>query len=134
MTSIINVEGIGDAYTAKLKEIGINTTTTLLKKCASPQGRKEVAEAADISPKLVLEWANHCDLMRVKGVGSEYSDLLEAAGVDTVPELSQRNAQNLYKAMKETNESKKLVRQLPTESQVTDWVEQAKTLPRVLTY
>jgi predicted flap endonuclease-1-like 5' DNA nuclease len=134
MTAIVDIEGIGEAYTAKLKDAGINTTEALLDRCATPKGRKEVAEVTGISQKLVLEWANHADLMRIKGVSTQYSDLLEAAGVDTVRELAQRNAQNLCGAMAETNESKNLVRKLPTESQVADWVQQAKSLPRILSY
>lgn len=134
MTAIIDIEGIGKVYAPKLKAEGINTTEVLLEKCATPQGRKALAEATGISPKLILEWANRADLMRIKGVSTQYSDLLEAAGVDTVKELAQRNAQNLYEAMIKTNESKKLVRQTPTANQVASWVEQAKSLPRVLTY
>jgi predicted flap endonuclease-1-like 5' DNA nuclease len=83
---------------------------------------------------LVLEWVNHVDLFRIKGVGSEYADLLEAAGVDTVPELAQRNAANLQQKMAEVNATKKLVRRLPVLSQVEDWIKQAKTLPRVIKY
>jgi len=134
MTAIIDIEGIGKVYAPKLKAESINTTEVLLEKCATPQGRKALAEATGISPKLILEWANRADLMRIKGVSTQYSDLLEAAGVDTVKELAQRNAQNLYEAMIKTNESKKLVRQTPTANQVASWVEQAKSLPRVLTY
>ncbi len=134
MTAIIEIEGIGEAYAPKLKAVGIGTTEALLDRCATPQGRKDVAEATGISLKLVLEWANRADLMRIKGVSTQYSDLLEAAGVDTVPELAQRNAQNLHKTMVTTNEDKKLVRQLPTANQVADWVQQAKGLPRALTY
>ena len=87
-----------------------------------------------INVKLILEWANRADLARIKGVSTQYSDLLEAVGVDTVPELAQRNAQNLHRTMVSTNESKELVRRLPTAGQVQDWVEQAKSLPRVLAY
>ncbi len=134
MTAIIDIEGIGETYAPKLKAVGINTTEALLDRCANPKGRKELAEATDISPKLILKWANRADLMRIKGVGTQYSDLLEAAGVDTVPELAQRNAQNLYQAMVDTNEDKKLVRQTPTANQVKEWVKQAKELPRALTY
>jgi len=134
MTAIIDIEGIGEAYAPKLKAEGISTTENLLEMCATPKGRKDLAEATGISPKLILAWANHADLMRIKGVSTQYSDLLEAAGVDTVPELAQRNAQNLHKAINEANESKKLVRQTPTEKQVESWVEQAKLLPRALTY
>jgi predicted flap endonuclease-1-like 5' DNA nuclease len=82
----------------------------------------------------VLRWANMADLFRIKGIGEEYADLLEAAGVDTVPELSQRNPDNLHKKIAEINEEKKLVRRVPTQPEVGGWVEQAKQLPRALTY
>ena len=134
MARIAKIEGIGDVYGQKLQKAGIQTIDDLLEAGASPQGRKELAEKTDISDKLILEWVNHADLFRIKGVGEEYSDLLEEAGVDTVPELAQRNAENLYAKLVETNEEKKLVRRLPTQAQVGDWVEQAKELPRVITY
>ena len=134
MTAIIKIEGVGEIYAAKLKEAGINSVEAMLKQCATPQGRKDLAQSTDISDKLILEWANRADLARIKGVSTQYSDLLEAAGVDTVPELAQRNPQNLYQAMVSTNESKSLVRKLPTADQVADWIKQAKTLPRALTY
>jgi predicted flap endonuclease-1-like 5' DNA nuclease len=134
MAKLASVEGIGAVYAGKLQESGIRTTGALLKAGASPQGREEIAEKAGISPKLVLEWVNHVDLFRIKGVGEEYADLLEEAGVDTVPELAQRNAENLYAKLKETNAQKDLVRQLPGARQVEDWITQAKALPRVVTY
>ncbi len=134
MAKIITVEGIGDVYARKLMQAGIDTTEALLEKGATPQGRKELAEKTDISTKSILEWVNRVDLLRIKGVGEEYSDLLEAVGVDTVPELAQRNAENLHAKMREVNEKKELVRRLPTMSQVGDWIEQAKALPRVITY
>lgn len=134
MAKLASVEGIGAVYAGKLQESGIRTTGALLKAGASPQGREEIAEKAGISPKLVLEWVNHVDLFRIKGVGEEYADLLEEAGVDTVPELAQRNAENLYAKLKETNAQKDLVRQLPGARQVEDWIAQAKALPRVVTY
>jgi predicted flap endonuclease-1-like 5' DNA nuclease len=134
MTKLVNVEGIGETYAQKLKDAGVRSVEDFLKKGSSPAGRKEIAETTGISDKLILEWINHCDLFRIKGVGEEYSDLLEEAGVDTVPELAQRNAANLFAKMVETNKAKKLVRKMPVESQVADWVEQAKRLPRVITY
>jgi predicted flap endonuclease-1-like 5' DNA nuclease len=134
MASLIKVEGIGEVYAKKLIEVGIATTGALLEKGATPKGRKEIAEAADISHKLVLRWVNLVDLFRVKGIGEEYADLLEAAGVDTVPELKQRNPDNLFKKMKEVNKEKKLVRHMPGLGQVADWVTQAKTLPRIIEY
>jgi predicted flap endonuclease-1-like 5' DNA nuclease len=134
MAKIIDVEGIGQVYSQRLIAIGIKTTNKLLKKGATPKGRQELAQKAGISEDLILEWVNHADLFRIKGVGEEYSDLLEEAGVDTVPELAQRNPENLYAALKQTNEMKKLVRQLPSQRQVTDWVQQAKQMPRMIHY
>ena len=106
----------------------------LLKIGATSAGRDKLAKDADISRDLILEWVNHADLWRIKGVGEEYSDLLEEAGVDTVVELAQRRADNLFAKMNEVNMNKKLVRRLPTESQVADWINQAKKLPRVVSY
>jgi predicted flap endonuclease-1-like 5' DNA nuclease len=134
MANLIEIEGVGETYAQKLMEADISTTEDLLEKGASPQGRKEIAEKTDISGKLILEWVNHVDLFRIKGVGEEYADLLEEAGVDTVPELAQRNPENLYQKLVEVNQEKKLVRQLPGQAQVKDWIEQAKQLPRKITY
>jgi predicted flap endonuclease-1-like 5' DNA nuclease len=134
MAKLVTVEGIGPVYAQKLQEVGIETTEALLEKGATPQGRKALAEETGISGKLILEWVNHVDLFRIKGIGEEYADLLEEAGVDTVPELAQRNAENLYAKLKEVNEAKNLVRRLPAQSQVVDWIEQAKALPRKITY
>jgi len=134
MAKLEVVEGIGEVYAEKLRNAGITTTDALLKTGSTPAGRKSIAEGADISSKLVLEWVNHADLFRIKGVGEEYADLLEEAGVDTVPELAQRNPDNLYKALEQTNEEKELVRRLPTRDQVAGWVAQAKELPRVIEY
>jgi predicted flap endonuclease-1-like 5' DNA nuclease len=106
----------------------------LLEKGATKKGRSELAEQSGITEKLILKWTNHADLARVKGVGGEYAELLEAAGVDTVPELAQRKPENLLAKMTEVNEEKKLVRRLPTVAQVEGWVEQAKALPRVITH
>ncbi|NLF03116.1 MAG: DUF4332 domain-containing protein [Anaerolineales bacterium] len=128
------VEGIGAVYAQKLQESGILTTEALLEQCATPKGREEVAQRTGISGKLILEWTNHVDLFRIKGVGEEFADLLEEAGVDTVPELAQRNAESLYAKIVEVNSTKKLVRRLPSQRQVADWVEQAKSLPRIITY
>ena len=134
MAKIHTIEGIGPVYAEKLKSAGIVTVEALLKKAASKEGRKQLAEKAGLDAKQILEWVNRADLMRVKGIGSQYSDLLEAAGVDTVPELAQRNAANLYAKMQEINEAKKLVRQLPTAQQVENWVTMAKSLDRVIEY
>jgi predicted flap endonuclease-1-like 5' DNA nuclease len=134
MAKLAAVEGIGEIFSQKLKEVGVGTTEALLERGATPQGREKLAEETGISGKLILEWVNHVDLFRIKGVAEEYSDLLEEAGVDTVPELAQRNAGNLYAKMQAVNKEKELVRRLPTLDQVSDWIKQAKALPRVITY
>jgi len=134
MAKLSDIEGIGLVYTQKLQEAGVSTTEALLKKGASQKGLQEITNKTGISSKLVLEWVNLADLFRIKGVGEEYSDLLEEAGVDTVVELAQRKSENLHAKMVEVNQQKNLVRQVPGLSQVQDWIEQAKALPRVVTY
>lgn len=134
MAKIVDVEGIGPAYASKLQAAGIATTDDLLEKGATQAGRKEIETATGISGKLILEWVNHVDLWRIKGVGSEYADLLEEAGVDTVPELAQRKAANLYEKLVAVNQEKKLVRKLPVADQVAAWIEEAKDLPRIVKY
>jgi predicted flap endonuclease-1-like 5' DNA nuclease len=134
MAKLIDVEGIGETYAKKLQKAGVTSTSTLLEKGASSAGRKDIAEKSGIGEHLILEWVNRIDLYRIKGVGSEYSDLLEVSGVDTVIELGKRNAANLYKKIVEVNEAKNKVRKLPTLAQVEDWIAQAKTLPRVISY
>jgi predicted flap endonuclease-1-like 5' DNA nuclease len=134
MASLEKIEGIGPVYLKKLANAGLKTVEGLLKAGASPSGRNQIAEDTGISKTLVLEWVNHADLWRIKGVSEEYSDLLEEAGVDTVVELAQRRADNLYDKMVETNHMKKLVRRLPSARQVADWVRQAKSLPRAVNY
>ena len=134
MTKLATIEGIGDVYDAKLAALGIDSVEALLQAGATPKGRQDLADKSGISGKLILEWINRADLYRIKGVSEEYSDLLEAAGVDTVPELAQRNAANLHAALVKANDEKKLVRHLPGEGQVADWIAQAKALPRVVTY
>ncbi len=131
---IIEIEGVGAVYAEKLKTAGITTTEGLLERAKSPKLRKELAAATGIDETRILKWANMADLRRIKGVGEEYSELLEAAGVDTVKELKARVPANLTKAMAEANAKRKLVRALPTESMVEKWVAQAKELPPVLTY
>ena len=134
MANVAEIEGIGPAHAAKLQAAGVGTTEALLKEGATPKGRKALAEKTGIKEELILEWVNRADLYRIKGVGSEYSDLLEAAGVDTVVELAKRKAENLFQKIMAVNQEKKLVRRPPTEKQVADWIEQAKALPRVVTY
>jgi predicted flap endonuclease-1-like 5' DNA nuclease len=131
---IVDIEGIGPAYAAKLHNIGIRSTDALLKKGTCPEDRKLLAEAAGIGDDLILEWVNLADLYRIKGVGSEYSDLLEESGVDTVVELATRLPENLLAKMLEVNQAKNLVNKMPGLKQVRSWISQAKKLPRVVTY
>ncbi len=134
MTKIVDIEGIGPKYAKKLHSVGVRSTGRLLQIGTDKRGRKDLAEETGISEKLVLEWVNLADLMRVKGIGEEYSDLLEEAGVDTVKELRQRVPENLFKALVETNEKKALVRRLPSSKQVKSWVTQAKKLSPIVKY
>jgi len=134
MAKLSEIEGIGKAYSGKLEEAGIASLEDLLKVCCEKKGRKAIAEKSGISEKLLLGWVNRADLSRIKGVSTQYADLLECAGVDTVPELAQRNPENLQAKMSEINEGKNLVRKVPTTSQVQDWVIQAKELPRLITH
>ncbi|HID88536.1 MAG TPA: DUF4332 domain-containing protein [Anaerolineales bacterium] len=134
MAKLETIEGIGPIYAEKLRAVGIRSIAALLSAGATPEGRKELAEKTGIGDEYILDWVNRADLMRIRGVGEEYSDLLEKAGVDTVVELAQRNPDNLYEALVKVNEEKKLVRRLPTRDQVADWIEQAKSLPRVISY
>ena len=132
--SIEQIEGIGPASAKKLAKAGIRGVATMLKKGATPKGRDEIAAASGVSKEVVLTWVNMADLFRIKGVATQYAELLEAAGVDTVKELRNRNPANLAEAMRATNAKKKLVRQVPGDSQVKSWVAQAKKLKPVVTY
>ncbi len=134
MASIDTIEGIGHKQATSLRKARIRTVEALLKKGATRKGRRDIAARTHISEKLILEWVNRADLMRVRGVGEEYSDLLEAAGVDTVKELRRRNPGNLLGSMVEVNSKKRLVRRLPTEAMVSRWVDHAKQLDSVIHY
>jgi predicted flap endonuclease-1-like 5' DNA nuclease len=134
MAKLETIEGIGPVYAQQLRENGTATIEALLEAGATPQGRQRLEEKTGIGHKLILEWVNLADLMRIKGIGEEYSDLLEEAGVDTVRELRNRVPGNLYQAIVEANRVKRLVRRLPTLKMVADWVEQAKRLPPKVTY
>jgi predicted flap endonuclease-1-like 5' DNA nuclease len=127
-----SIEGIGPAFAAKLTRAGIKTTSALLKRGTSRLGRKELASVTGISETLLLKWVNRADLMRIKGVGPEYSELLEDAGVDTVTELGRRHVDHLYEKLREINGNKNLVRLMPSRTQVASWVGQARTLPRAV--
>ena len=131
---IIDIEGIGEAYAPKLIKAGIVKVEDLLKKCAAPKGRAELAAATGISEKLILTWTNHADLFRVKGVGSQFSELLEAAGVDTVKELRHRVAANLAAKVAEVNEEKHLCGRVPAEVEIQKMIDQAKELEPRMTY
>ena len=131
---IIDIEGVGDVYAEKLTAVGIVKVSDLLEKCATPKGRADLATLTGISDKLILRWTNHADLFRIKGVGPQFAELLEAAGVDTVKELRHRVPENLYPKLEETNAEKRLVRRVPALKEVIKMVAQAKELPPVVTY
>lgn len=134
MTSLIEIEGIGASYARKLKQAGIRSVEALLKKGASAKGREEIVKQTGISHAQILRWVNHADLFRIKGVAGEYSELLEASGVDSIPELAQRKPDHLFAKMAEVNQAKKLVRRTPAQSQVKSWVSQAKRISKVVTH
>jgi predicted flap endonuclease-1-like 5' DNA nuclease len=134
MAKLSDIEGIGDAYAVKLQDAGVTSLENLLKTGSDKKGRKAIAEKSGINEKMILNWVNRADLTRVKGVSTQYADLLEAAGVDTVPELGTRKPENLQAKMVEVNNEKKLVRQVPSLKQVEDWVAQAKNLPKIITH
>ncbi len=130
---IQDVEGIGPANGARLSAAGIETTDDLLAQGAKPGGRDRLAASTGIGRELILEWVNHVDLMRLDGVGSEYSDLLEAAGVDSPAELAQRNPANLATTIQEVVAARpNIVRRAPSESMIEGWIDQAKKLPKVV--
>ena len=131
---IEEIEGIGAKLGAKFREAGINGTEKLLENTKTKKQRKDLAETTGISEKLVLKFANMADLFRINGIGEEFSELLEASGVDTVPELATRNAENLTAKMEEVNAAKKLTRRTPSLKEVEKWIAEAKTLPRMLEY
>jgi len=131
---IVKIEGIGSTYAEKLKAAEITTTNALLKAGKTPKDREDLAQKTGISSHLILEWVNRADICRIRGVGEEYSDLLESSGVDTVVELTKRVPENLHAKMLEVNNEKKVVRRPPPLKNVGKWVEQAKKLPRVVEY
>lgn len=134
MARISSIEGIGNGYTTKMMQAGITTVEHLLELGATRQGRKALAEKLGVSEKLILNWVNKADLFRIKGVGSQYAGLLETAGVDSVPELAQRNPEHLLDKMQEINDTRNLVRSMPYLKQVTKWVNRARELPRVVNH
>jgi predicted flap endonuclease-1-like 5' DNA nuclease len=133
--NIEEVEGIGPVHAASLRAAGVSTTDELLQRGATAAGRAGLADASGVTPTLILEWVNHVDLMRIDGVGSEYSDLLEAAGVDSPAELAQRNAANLAQTFQELDAARPdWIRSVPSETTVEGWIAQAKTLPKTVTH
>jgi predicted flap endonuclease-1-like 5' DNA nuclease len=132
--TIDEIEGIGPSYREKLQGAGIKDTDDLLDLCATPSGRKQIAEKTGLSEKHILGWTNMADLMRVSGVGRQYAELLEAAGVDTIKELRNRNAENLAVKMEEVNSEKKLAKSSPSPSTVSDWIGQAKKTDPKISY
>jgi predicted flap endonuclease-1-like 5' DNA nuclease len=131
---IDEIEGIGPAYREKLVQLGVRTTDALLAMCCDKKGRKSAAEKIGLSEKQLLKWVNMADLLRVPGVGEEYSELLEAAGVDTVKELRTRNARTLAQVMRDVNEMRRLVRVVPSQKTVTKWIDTAKALAPTVTH
>lgn len=131
---IIEIEGVGEAYAKKLEEAGVSKVDQLLERAATPKGRDQLAEVTGISPKLILRWANHADLFRIKGVAGQFAELLEAGGVDTVKEFRHRVAANLYPKLVEINEQRHICGRVPSEKELQKMIDQAKELTPVMTY
>lgn len=131
---VSEIEGIGDVTAENLAKAGINTTDDLLKQCCSKKGRISAAETTGCSEGQILKWTNMADLMRITGIGGEFAELLKAAGVDTVKEFRNRNAENLAAAMKATNDEKKLTRTVPSSTMIQKWIDQAKTMEPLITH
>lgn len=131
---IIDIEGVGEVYAEKLTAAGITTADSLLEEAATPAKRQALAEATGISSKLILKWANHADLMRINGVGPQFAELLEAAGVDTVKEFKHRKAENLYAKMVEVNDTRHLCGRVPVPAELQKMIDQARELPPALSY
>lgn len=134
MSKLTTIEGIGPKLAEKLKAAGVGSVEALLEQGSSKTSRLQLAEKTGIDAKRILRFTNHADLMRVKGIGDEYAELLEAAGVDSVPELARRNPENLRQKLSEVNEEKELVRSLASEKQVSGWIGQAKEMERAVTH
>jgi hypothetical protein len=134
MAQIEDIEGIGSQYAEKLRAVGIASVKKLLESGATANGRELLSEKTGISTYVLQTWINHADLFRIKGVAGQFSELLEAAGVDTVPELALRNAENLQTAMAKTNAEKNVAKTTPSLTQVTNWIAEAKTLPRIVQF
>jgi predicted flap endonuclease-1-like 5' DNA nuclease len=132
--NVLKIEGIGPVNADRLREQGITTTEALLEAAADQGGRVALANKTGLAQALILEWVNRADLMRINGVGEEYSDLLECSGVDTIKELRRRNPENLQKALQAVNSEKNLVRRVPSVTEVEKWIAQAKELPIVISY
>ncbi len=128
------IEGIGTAHATALSRAGVTHVRHLLQRATSASGRDELARETGLSASLLLEWVNHIDLMRIRGVGAEYSDLLEAAGVDSPVELAQRSPARLAMLLAETNAEHPLVRRVPSEKVLAGWISEARTLPRLISY
>ena len=131
---IIDIQGVGPVYAEKLIAAGVETVDQLLERGKTPKGRKELEETTGITGKLILTWVNHADLFRIKGIGPQFSELLEASGVDTVKEFQHRVAANLVAKMTEVNEDKHLTKVVPSEKMVQKMIDQAKVLPPVVEY
>jgi predicted flap endonuclease-1-like 5' DNA nuclease len=134
MSHINKIEGIGPSHTKKFAEVGVTTVEHLLKAGATPKGRNELATKTGFHEHHLLKWVNQADLLRINGVGRQYAELLQSSGVDSVKELAQRKPDNLHEKLKESNDSKRKVHIVPNLTSLTNWISEAKKLPRVVSY
>lgn len=132
MAAVGDIEGVGKVHDRRLATIGIRTTARLLREAGTRAGRRSVATRCEVPESVVLGWVNRADLFRIRGIARQYSDLLEASGVDTVKELATRRADHLVAALAEVNAQRRLVRRVPTETMVTRWIANARDLPQAV--
>lgn len=134
MAQISEIEGVGDSYASKLAEAGVKSVEQLLEMGGDKKGRDMLAEKTGLPGANILRWVNHADMFRINGIGPQFAELLEASGVDSVPELAQRSAANLAAKMEEVNSAKNICNRVPSESEVARWIDEAKALPRKVTH
>ncbi|MGD2144816.1 MAG: DUF4332 domain-containing protein [Anaerolineae bacterium] len=132
MAEVTEIGGIGQVYAQRLAEARIGTTQVLLKRGATSEGREKIAKKAGVSARRVLTWVNKADLMRIKGVGKEYANLLDAAAVHTVKQLAQQRPDRVTEKLLTVNEERYLVQRVPGQETVEEWIKAARHLPPIL--
>jgi predicted flap endonuclease-1-like 5' DNA nuclease len=131
-TAIESIEGIGAGFGKRLRADGIDTTEKLLALCATDDGVAQVCKCVDLDEGTVRNWGTMADLMRIKGLGGQWAELMWRAGVKNVQDLAAQEVEPLRARFREVNEAENRVAELPGESRVTKFIEQAKILDPLL--